>query len=70
MESHQHAGPILATYSTGNPIVVASIHFAQRSFRLTIRTASHTQNAAKATSMIDRAVLMAGSYRRRENARR
>jgi len=44
----QHAGLKLATYSTGNPMTPASIHFAHRSRRFTIRTVSQTQNAANA----------------------
>jgi hypothetical protein len=42
----QHVGPKLATYRVGTPITVASVHFAQRSRRFTIRTTSQTQQAA------------------------
>ena len=55
----RHAGPKLAMYSTGKPTTeAANVHFAQRSRRLMIRTASQTQNAAKATPKIASATAM------------
>jgi hypothetical protein len=56
----QQAGPKLATYSAGNATIPASIHFANRSRRLTIRTVSQTQNAANATPMVGRTSFMPG----------
>jgi hypothetical protein len=44
----QHAGPRLTTYNTGDKIVTANVHLAQRSPRFTILTVSQTQIAMKA----------------------
>src|SRR5436190_20834812 len=53
-------------YSTGKPTTdAASVHFAHRSRRLTIRTVSQTQNAVKTTPRIDRAMSMRGFYSKR-----
>src|SRR5262245_40993072 len=47
----------------GTPkMAAASVRFAHRSRRFTIRTVSHTQNAAKAIPKIDRATTMPGFY--------
>src|SRR5436190_1964413 len=54
----QHAGPKLATYSTGSPTTAASVHFAHRPRRFTIRTVSQTQNAAKATARMVRRMII------------
>src|SRR5438552_2452521 len=60
LESHQHAGPKLSTYSSGRPTTVAAVHFAHLSRRLTIRTVSQTANAAQATPKIASISLMRG----------
>ena len=54
----QHAGPKLATYSTGNPTAAASALLAHRSRLFTMRTVSQTQNAAKATARAGRTIVM------------
>jgi hypothetical protein len=60
LANHQHAGPKLPTYSVGKPTSTASVHFAHRSRRLTIRTVSQTQNAAKATAIAGSRMIMPG----------
>jgi len=54
----QHAGPKLATYNSGTPTTAASVHFAHRSLRFTIRTASQTQKAANATASAGRTMFI------------
>ena len=50
-------GPTVSAY-TRTTVTPAAIHFAHRSRRLTIRTPSQTQKAAKATARIGRRMAM------------